>query len=53
VTTEGAAGIIGLLAVVGLGYALWKRTHGDNEYDDEPSKIWYEEEWYEERWEDD
>ncbi|MGW5582214.1 hypothetical protein [Micromonospora chokoriensis] len=63
-TTEGAAGVIGFLAVVGIGYAIY-RSRQDVEYvtyveevddgddADDVEEVWYEEWHYEERRYDD
>jgi hypothetical protein len=54
VSTEGVAGLVGLLAVVGIGYAWWNRDRGDQYDDGGYEEVWYEEEWrYEERWSED
>lgn len=51
-STEGVAGIIGLAAVIGIAYAVWRHNTGGG-YDDGYEEVWYEEWSYEERWYDD
>ncbi|WP_176733601.1 hypothetical protein [Micromonospora peucetia] len=52
-STEGVAGIVGLVAVIGIGYAWWNRDRGDSHDDGEYEEVWYEEWHYEEHWRED
>ncbi|MEU4567039.1 hypothetical protein [Micromonospora sp. NPDC023956] len=47
--TEAAAGLVGLLAVIGVGWAIWNHVHGD--YYDDDDVVYYEE-WYYEEWDE-